>query len=62
MKHHDLADDEPAARLAEFEALPKTAFHRDRRGREPSHLDEVAGQRLQPEMLDLADFRRMLDG
>src|SRR5215207_6502885 len=31
MEHQHLADDEPAAGLAEFEALTEAAFHRDRR-------------------------------
>ena len=56
----DFADDQPAAGLAEFEALAEAAFHRDRRGGEPRHLDTLARQRREPELLDLADVGRML--
>src|SRR5262245_19438334 len=53
MEHQDLADDQPAARLAEFEALSETAFHRDRRRRQAWHTDSFARQRLQLQHVDL---------
>src|ERR1700761_7592463 len=41
VEHQDFADDQPAAGLAEFEALPEPALHRDRRCGEPRHRDQL---------------------
>src|SRR6266850_3983678 len=60
MKHQHFADDEPAAGLAEFEALPEATFHRNGRGRETWHLDAFARQRREPQLLDFTDVGRML--
>src|SRR3954468_7163003 len=61
VEHHDLAHDETAAGVAEFEALPEAAFHRDGCYAEPRHLDALARDRLKAKLRDLADLRRMLD-
>src|SRR3954452_1750985 len=61
VEHHDLADDQAAPGVAEFEALPEAAFHRDGCNAEPRHLDALARTRLQTKLRDLADLGRMLD-
>src|SRR5690242_17449213 len=59
VKREHFADDQAAARVTEFEALPEAAFHRDRSGRHTRHRNAVARHRLQAEDVDLADLRRM---
>src|SRR3954451_3381787 len=61
VEHHDFADDEAAAGVAEFEALPEAAFHRDGCNAKTRHLDALARDRLKAKLRDLADLRRMLD-
>src|SRR5262249_48860713 len=56
VKQDDLADDEPAFGLAEFEALAEAAFHRDGRSGKSWHPDLFAGDGLELEMFDLADI------
>src|SRR3954469_12207842 len=61
VEHHDLADDEAAAGVAEFEALPEAAFHRNGCNAKTRHLDALARDRLKAKLRNLADLRRMLD-
>src|ERR1700710_1793461 len=47
VEHQHFADNQPAAGLAEFQALAKAALHRDRGGGETGYLDALARQRLE---------------
>src|SRR5512140_1469836 len=51
VERQHFADNQPAAGLAEFKALPEAALHRDGCCGETRHLDAFARQRLELQLL-----------